>query len=126
MAGGGSKTSIYAAIIANLLIAIMKFTASVFTGSAAMLSEGIHSVIDTTNGMLLLFGISRGKQGPDKLHPFGHGTEVYVWSFIVAIMIFAVGGGMATYKGIIHLIHPPEAVDHTFLTWSIGVLIFSM
>ena len=87
MAAGGSKIAIYAAIIGNFTIAVMKFVASFFTGSAAMLSEGIHSLIDSFNGVLLLFGIKRSKQEPDRKHPFGYGKEVYFWSFIVAIFI---------------------------------------
>ncbi|HHB79915.1 MAG TPA: cation transporter [Saprospiraceae bacterium] len=126
MSASGSKLTIFASIAANLGIAILKFIASFFTGSAAMLSEGIHSVIDTTNGLLLLLGIKRSKKGPDHLHPFGHGKEVYFWSFIVAIFIFALGGGMAMYEGIKHIIHPKGAPDHSNVIWSYGVLIGAM
>ncbi len=126
MAASGSKLAIFASIAANLGIAILKFIASFFTGSAAMLSEGIHSVIDTTNGLLLLLGIKRSKKGPDHLHPFGHGKEVYFWSFIVAIFIFSLGGGMAMYEGIKHIIHPKEAPDHTNIMWNYGVLFGAM
>lgn len=121
MAAGGSKIAIYAAIIGNFTIAVMKFVASFFTGSAAMLSEGIHSLIDSFNGVLLLFGIKRSKQEPDRKHPFGYGKEVYFWSFIVAIFIFALGGGLAIYEGIEHLINPVPH-DSDMVIWNYGVL----
>ncbi len=118
-----SKLSIFAAIAANMAIAIMKFVASFYTGSAAMLSEGIHSLIDTANGGLLLIGIKRSKKIADKAHPFGYGKEAYFWSFIVAVLVFALGGGVAFYEGVIHLIHPIKEVDHSKVIWSYGVLI---
>ena len=124
MAASGSKLAIFASIAANLLIAILKFIASFFTGSSAMLSEGIHSVIDTTNGLLLLFGIKKSKQGPDKLHPFGHGKEVYFWSFIVAIFIFSLGGGVAIYEGIHKVLDPGvQETSIKSLYWNYGVFI---
>ncbi len=126
MAVSGSRLSVIAAIAANLLIAIMKFIAASFTGSAAMLSEGIHSVIDTVNGLLLLLGIKRSKKGATKTHPFGHGKEIYFWSFVVAIFIFALGGGMAIYEGIKHVIHPKEITDHSDIMWNYGVIIGAM
>jgi len=119
----GSKLTIFASIAANLIIAIMKFIASVFTGSSAMLSEGIHSVIDTANGLLLLFGIKQSKKAPDKLHPFGHGKEIYFWSFIVSILVFSMGGGVAIYEGIHKLLHPTGEMDHSNVIWNYGVLI---
>ena len=106
-----SKIAIIAAISANVLIAAMKFVASSVTGSSAMLSEGIHSLVDTGNGLLLLYGINRSKKPPDKTHQFGYGRELYFWSFIVAIIIFAVGGGVSLYEGIIRLQHPVKVVD---------------
>ena len=124
MAASGSKLAIFASITANLLIAILKFIASAFTGSSAMLSEGIHSVIDTSNGLLLLFGIKKSKQAPDKLHPFGHGKEVYFWSFVVSIFIFSLGGGVAIYEGIHKVMHPGVFESSTkSLYWNYGVLI---
>ncbi len=123
MSTGGSKFTIYASILANVLIAVMKFIASIFTGSSAMLSEGIHSLIDTVNGLLLLLGIKRSKKGPDRLHPFGHGKEIYFWSFIVSILVFSLGGGVAIYEGIHHIIDPAEISDHTNILWNYGVLI---
>ena len=117
-----SKTAIFAAIIGNLLIAVTKFIASAFTGSSAMLSEGIHSVVDTGNGLLMLYGLRKSAKPPDKAHPFGHGRELYFWSFVVAISIFAVGGGVSIYEGVSHLRHPVE-IENPF--WNYIVLGFS-
>ena len=123
MAAGGSTLTIVSSIVANLAIAVLKFIASAFTGSAAMLSEGIHSVIDTVNGLLLLLGVKRSKRGVDKMHPFGHGKEIYFWSFVVSIFIFALGGGMAIYEGLKHILHPAKEADHTNILWSVGVIV---
>ena len=123
MAASGSKKVIYGAIFANLGIAIAKFVASVFTGSSAMLAEGIHSMVDTTNGVLLLFGIGRSKRAPTAEHPFGYGKEVYFWAFIVAIMIFGLGGGFAIYEGIHHIQHPGEIGDPTWNYVVLGIAI---
>jgi len=114
-----SKTAIFAAIGGNLAIAIMKFAAAAFTGSSAMLSEGIHSLVDTGNGGLLLLGIHKSKQPADATHPFGYGKELYFWSLIVAVLIFGVGGGISIYEGITHLIHPSPLEDPF---WSYVVL----
>ncbi len=126
MAAGGSTLSIIAAIIANLLIAILKFVAASFTASTAMFSEGIHSVIDTTNGLLLLYGIKRSKKGADKMHPFGHGKEIYFWSFVVAIFIFSLGGIVAIYEGVKHILHPITETNHSNIMWNYGVIIGAM
>jgi cation diffusion facilitator family transporter len=101
-----SKKVIYAAFAGNCLIALTKFIAAFMTGSSAILSEGIHSVVDTGNQMLLLYGIARAKQPPDEEHPFGHGKELYFWNFMVAMLIFAIGAGVAMYEGILHLLKP--------------------
>lgn len=116
---GGSNIAIYSTIGANILIATGKFLAAFFTGSSAMMAEGIHSLVDTGNGLLLLLGIKRSKQKPDKMHPFGYGKEVYFWSFVVSMLIFAVGGGFAIYEGIHALQNPSIAED---ATWSYAVL----
>ncbi|MBK81586.1 MAG: cation transporter [Gammaproteobacteria bacterium] len=102
----GSRRVILAALAGNALIAVTKFTAAGLTGSSAMLSEGIHSLVDTGNQILLLYGLRRAARPPDRRFPFGHGKEVYFWSFVVAILIFAVGAGISIYEGISHLLHP--------------------
>jgi len=109
MAASSSKHVIYAALGGNLLIAICKFAASAYTGSSAMLSEAIHSMVDTGNQGLLLLGLARAKRPPDAKHPFGYGMEVYFWTFVVAIMIFAVGAGVSIYEGV-HKLSDPEPV----------------
>ncbi len=101
-----SKKVIYAALAGNSLIAVIKFAAAAITGSSAMFSEGIHSMVDTGNQVLLLHGIRKARKPPCKRFPFGHGKEIYFWSFAVAILIFAVGSGVSLYEGIIHTIHP--------------------
>jgi len=95
-----SKKVIYAALAGNSLIAITKFVAATITGSSAMMSEGIHSIVDTGNQVLLLYGLKQSKQPPDEQYPFGHGKEIYFWSFVVAILIFAVGAGVSIFEGI--------------------------
>ena len=104
-----SKKAVVAAIIGNLAIAVIKFIAGAITGSSAMISEGIHSVVDTGNGGLLFYGLKRGARPADEHHPFGHGMEIYFWSLIVAVSIFGIGGGMSIYEGITHIQHPVAA-----------------
>ncbi len=120
---GSSKTAIYGAIIANSAIAVAKFVAAFFTGSSSMLSEGIHSLVDTGNGILLLFGIKSSQKPADVGHPYGYGQEIYFWSFVVAILIFALGGGIALYEGIEHLMHPKVLEN---VVWNYVVLAFAM
>lgn len=111
--------AIYAAIAGNLAIAVTKFIAAAITGSSAILSEAIHSVVDTGNGWLILLGVRKSRKPPDKDHPFGHGHELYFWTLIVGVLIFAVGGGMSVYEGINHILHPKEPER---LAWSYAVL----
>src|ERR1017187_5574647 len=108
-----SKKAVVAAIIGNVAIAAIKFVAGAMTGSSAMISEGIHSVVDTGNGGLLFHGLRQSVRPADDQHPFGYGTEVYFWSLIVAVSIFGVGGGMSIYEGITHIRHPAALTDPT-------------
>jgi cation diffusion facilitator family transporter len=101
-----SRVSIYAAIAANVAIAVTKFVVASITGSSAMLSEGIHSAVDTFNGVLLLVGLKLSQRPATPEHPFGHGKELYFWSLIVAVLIFGVGGGLSFYEGVQHVLHP--------------------
>jgi len=106
----GSKIPVIAAIIGNLFIAIIKFIAAAITGSSAMISEGIHSLVDTGNGCLVWHGMNRARQPADESHPFGYGKALYFWTNIVAIIIFGIGGGMSLYEGISHIRHvAPDA-----------------
>jgi len=106
-----SKKVIYAALAGNSLIAVTKFIAAAITGSSAMFSEGIHSLVDTGNQVLLLHGMRKARKPPCNRFPFGHGKEIYFWSFAVAILIFAVGSGVSLYEGIIHTIHPKPVAN---------------
>jgi cation diffusion facilitator family transporter len=106
MAGRASKRVLYAALLGNILVALTKFVASSLTGSSAMASEAIHSLVDTGNEILLLYGLHRAAQPPDELHPLGHGRELYFWSFIVALLIFTLGAGVSLYQGVRHILAP--------------------
>jgi cation diffusion facilitator family transporter len=118
-----SKKVIYAALIGNFLIAVTKFIAAFLTRSSAMFSEGIHSVVDTGNQVLLLFGLRQAQKPADERFPFGHGKEVYFWSFVVAILIFAVGAGISVYEGVKHLLHP-QSIESPVINYI--VLAFAM
>ncbi len=115
--------SIYSALVADVLIATIKFIAGAYSHSSSMISEGIHSLVDSTNEILLLYGMKRSKKPPDKLRPFGYGKELYFWSFIVSILIFGLGGGISIFQGIIHIRHPQSLVNPT---WNYVVLGFSI
>jgi cation diffusion facilitator family transporter len=122
-AGQGSKKTVYVALGGNLVIAAAKFAAAWFTGSSAMLSEGAHSLVDCGNEILLLYGMRRAAKPPDLSHPFGHGREVYFWSFVVALLFFALGAGVSFYEGVQHLRHPEEI---RYFSVTYGVLLVSM
>ncbi len=123
MAGGSSKV-IVAALIGNALVAVTKFVAATLTGSSAMFSEGVHSVVDTGNQVLLLFGLRQSRKPPDQRHPFGHGKEVYFWSFAVAILVFALGAGISIYEGVSQLRdpHPIKNVVVNYVVLALAIV----
>jgi cation diffusion facilitator family transporter len=120
---GSSKKAIYAALVGNSLIAVTKFSAAAISGSSAMFSEGIHSLVDTGNQVLLLHGLRRADKPADADFPFGHGKEIYFWSFVVAILIFALGAGISIYQGIQHLDHPEPISNLTINYLVLGAAI---
>jgi cation diffusion facilitator family transporter len=120
-----SKTALYTALAANLGIAVTKFVAASITGSSAMISEGIHSLVDTLNEVLLLLGVNRSQRPPDEKRPFGYGREQYFWSYVVALLIFAVGGGVSLYEGITHIQHP-ELIKDPFWNYIVLGIAFAL
>src|SRR3954449_8359661 len=118
-----SNRTLIIALLANLGIAISKFAAAMVTGSSAMLTEGVHSVVDCTNQLLLMWGRRASKRPPDKLHPFGYGRELYFWSFVVAVMVFALGAGVSIYEGILHITHPAPAVS-PYIAYAVLLIAF--
>jgi cation diffusion facilitator family transporter len=120
---GETRKAVVAAVIGNLAIAATKFIAAAFSGSAAMLAEAIHSLVDTGNGGLMLYGLHRSRKPADEDHPFGYGHELYFWTLMVGILVFALGGGMSIVTGISHLAEP-RAPEH--VGWNYAVLGFAM
>ena len=118
MSSPSSSRAIIAALIGNSLIAISKFIAASYTGSSAMFSEGVHSVVDSGNQLLLLYGVKRSKKPADSKHPFGYGKELYFWSFVVAILIFGLGAGICFYEGI-HKISSPQPVTNPIINYAV-------
>ncbi|MFL6732323.1 MAG: cation diffusion facilitator family transporter [Sphingomicrobium sp.] len=106
-----STRTLVIALLANLGIAVSKFVAAAITGSSAMLTEGVHSVVDSTNQLLLMWGRRAAKRPADRRHPFGYGRELYFWSFVVAVLVFSLGAGVSVYEGIIHILEPEPAVS---------------
>lgn len=106
MSAESSRKVFFVAVAANLAIAIAKFIAAWISGSSAMLAEGFHSAVDTGNELMLLIGSKRSARPPDELHPFGHGKELYFWSLLVGISVFAIGGGLSLYEGVTRLRNP--------------------
>jgi cation diffusion facilitator family transporter len=123
MSAGGGTRAIIAAMLANAGIALAKFVAYVITGSTAMLAESIHSVADTSNQGLLLLGGRQSRKVADAHHQFGYGRERYFWSFVVALVLFSLGGLYSIYEGISKILHPHEL---TSIGWAIGVLLVAI
>lgn len=117
-----SVSSIIAAIMSNILVGIVKFIAAAFSGSAAMLAEGIHSVVDSGNGFLVYLGVKRSQKKADVEHPFGYGKELYFWTLVVAIVIFALGGGFSIYEGVRHMMMPERELGDATLNYIVITL----
>jgi cation diffusion facilitator family transporter len=116
-----NKGAIFAALFANLGIAAIKLVAALLSGSSALLSEGVHSLVDSSNELLLLYGLRRADARRDRQHPLGHGRELYFWSFIVALLVFALGAGISLYEGVAHFRHP-EVNRRPWLTYAVLVV----
>ena len=116
MAKSSSKVVVYAALAGNLLVMLTKFIAAFFTGSSAMLSEAVHSTVDCGNQLLMLLGIQRAARPASVTHPFGHGLQLYFWTFVVAVLVFGVGAGVSILEGI-GKIRAPHPVDHIWVNY---------
>ena len=114
---------IYAAMAGNCLVALTKFVAGAWTGGSAMVAEGVHSLVDTGNQVLLLYGLRRAEQRPSPERPLGHGREIYFWSFIVALLIFSLGAGVAILEGVLHIL-TPRAIEHAYINYVVLSLAF--
>ena len=106
-----SRLVIYAGIAGGIAVAITKFAAALFTGSSAMMSEGVHTLVDTGNSLLLVYGMNRAEKKPDSDHPLGYSREIYFWSFVVAVLVFSLGAGLSFYEGISHILNPKPIQD---------------
>ncbi|GLR47075.1 cation diffusion facilitator family transporter [Sphingomonas astaxanthinifaciens] len=123
MAEHSSRTAIIAALIGNLCIAVTKGIAAAISGSSSMLSEAVHSLVDTGNEVLLLYGQHRAKKPADEHHPYGYGRELYFWAFVVALLIFALGAGVSLYEGVIHIM-APEPIQQAWINFTVFGLSF--
>lgn len=123
MADSSSKTVVYAALAGNLLVAVTKGVAAAVSGSSSMLSEAVHSLVDTGNELLLLYGMHRAAKQATPEHPIGYGRELYFWSFIVAVLIFALGAGVSIFEGFAH-IRNPEPVEQAWVNYAVLALAF--
>ncbi len=121
MSAEGSNRVILTALAANVGIAIAKFAAAAVTGSSAMVTEGVHSLVDSTNHVLLLYGTKRSAKPADAIHPLGYGRELYFWSFVVAMLVFTLGAGVSVYEGVLHMLHPEPTSDLTIAFVVLGV-----
>jgi cation diffusion facilitator family transporter len=123
VAGHDSTRVILTALAANVGIAVAKFAAAAITGSSAMLTEGVHSLVDSTNQVLLLYGHKRSRLPANEMHPLGYGRELYFWSFVVAILVFSLGAGVSLYEGVLHLLHPEPTEDVVIAFAVLGIAI---
>ena len=120
-----SPIAVIAALVANLAIAAAKFAAALLTGSSAMFAEGIHSLVDSSNEVVLLVGERRSSRPPDDLHQFGHGKEIYFWTLVVAVLLFAIGGGLAFYEGLTHFLDP-HPIDNVMASYVVLAVSFAL